>query len=72
MCRLSTKKDILTERRAMPRKYGALLLTNESRRSEEGENEALHFKDWKNDIFSTASILESLSYERIEFFVCQR
>lgn len=32
----------------MPRKDEALLLTNESQRVEEGENEALHLKDWGN------------------------
>lgn len=56
----------------MPTKYGALLLTNESRRSEKGENETLHFKDWEDNIFSTASILETLFYEIVGFSVCQR
>lgn len=56
----------------MPTRYGALLLTNESRKSEKGENETLHFKDWEDKIFSTASILETLSYEIVEFSVCQR
>lgn len=45
---LRYKKDILTERKAMLRKDEALLLTNESQRVEEGENEVLHLKDRGN------------------------
>lgn len=31
----------------------------------------LHFKDWEDNIFSTASILETLFYEIVEFSVSE-